>query len=71
MARALSVVVGVVFDRFIANVAEQEFALYAVHFVLSALFRIDRLAFGALDAPLDVDVGVSLVAHQLNHIQRN
>ncbi len=72
MARALSVVVGVVCNRPIANVAEHEFALDAVHFVLPALFRVDRLAFGAFDAPLNVDVGVSLAAHViLNQLLRN
>ncbi len=50
----------VIFDRSVADVAEQEFAVDAVHFVFSSLFRIDGFTGRALDTPLYVDVGVSL-----------
>ena len=72
MAGTLSVVMHVVLDGFVANVAEQKLAVDTVHFVLPAPFGVDRLACRTLDAPFDVDVGVPIVAHVLlNHLLRD
>ena len=65
MAGALSVIVHIVLYSFVADVAEQQFAVDIAtgHLVFPALFRVNLLAIRAFDAPLDVDVGVLLKAH--------
>lgn len=69
MAGTLSVVMHVVLDGFVADVAKLEFAAYTAHFVLPTLFGIYRLARRALYAPLNVNVWVSFVSHVLlNHL---
>jgi len=65
VAGALAQVVVIVLDLLVADVAEQLLALTAGHFILLALLWIDCVAFRALNTPLDVDVGVSFVAHVL------
>jgi hypothetical protein len=68
VAGALAIVVHCVFNLLVADVAEQLIAINAVHHILSTLLRVDRFARRALDAPLDVDVGVPFVAHILDHL---
>lgn len=68
MAWAAAYEVSFSLNFLVADVAEQLLAIDTLHQVFSTLFRIDWVAGRTLSTPLDVYVGISLVAHKLlNH----